>query len=97
MTQMQKGSGFRRSVLIGVRLWLKFFIRLRPSVFAKASASNSSTSSGLPDSQQSTLNHLLFRDADVLWLGKEAERFVAAFAADSTLLHAAEQDTQVTP
>src|SRR5215203_1409897 len=37
----------------------------------------------------------LLRDADVLRLGEEVERFVAAFAADAALFHATEGDAQV--
>src|SRR6267143_2581564 len=37
----------------------------------------------------------LFCDADVFWLGEEAEGFFAAFAADAALLHPAERDAQI--
>src|ERR1700731_4030037 len=37
----------------------------------------------------------LLRDANVLRLGEEAEGFVAAFAADAALFHAAERDPKV--
>ena len=37
----------------------------------------------------------LLRDADVLGLGEEAEGFLAAFAADAALFHAAEGDAEI--
>ena len=40
-------------------------------------------------------NKSLLCDADVLRLGKEPQRFFAAFAADAALFHAAERDAQV--
>src|SRR4051812_32778440 len=38
---------------------------------------------------------ILFRDADVLGLGEETERFLAAFAADAALFHAAEGNAEI--
>gem|GEM_PF-5263930 len=40
-------------------------------------------------------NFRLLCDADVFWLREEAQSFVAAFAADAALFHAAEGDTQI--
>ena|SRR2546430_1769105 len=37
----------------------------------------------------------LFCDADVFWLSEKAERFFAAFAADTALFHAAKRHPQV--
>ena len=37
----------------------------------------------------------LLCDADVFWLGEEAQRFFAAFAANTALFHAAEGNAQV--
>src|SRR5260370_10801065 len=36
----------------------------------------------------------LCRDADVFWLGEEAERFFTALAAEAACFHAAERDAQ---
>jgi hypothetical protein len=40
------------------------------------------------NSQQSALNYQLCRDTHVLRLGEEAQRFVAAFAANAALFDA---------
>ena len=37
----------------------------------------------------------LFRDADVFRLGEEAQRFFAAFAANTALFHAAKRDAEI--
>jgi hypothetical protein len=37
----------------------------------------------------------LLRDADVLWLGEEPQRFFAAFTADAALFHSAERNAQI--
>src|SRR6266581_3600174 len=51
------------------------------------------------DSQQLPLNYRpasdLFCDANVLGLGEESQRFLAAFAADAALFHPAKGDSQV--
>ncbi len=41
------------------------------------------------------ISNSVFRDANILGLGKKAERFFAAFATDAALFHPAEGDAQV--
>ncbi len=38
---------------------------------------------------------MLLCDTDVFWLGEKAQSFLAAFATDAALFHAAEGDAQV--
>src|SRR6266480_7377879 len=54
---------------------------------------NVSTHAPTIDNQLSTIN--LFCDADILWLGKKAERFFASLPSDATGFHAAEGDAQI--
>jgi hypothetical protein len=49
----------------------------------------------MTDHRQFSIQDQLFRDADVLCLSEEAQRFFAALATDATLFHSAEGDTQV--
>ena len=62
----------------------------RADRFGRARADDSSLSWSHPALARSRV-----RDADVLRLGEEAQRLVAALAADAALLHAAERHAQV--
>jgi hypothetical protein len=72
------------------------FIFMKPEPFCSAVRSRRMEKRfDCPPYAASFTRQRLLCDADVLWLGEEAQRFVTAFAADAALFHAAERNAQV--
>ena len=93
---------FKRWVVCGIRLCL---FRLRDGVFQPGKLNLSFLNPNQCVIAQFVFHILIllegehdyasFRDADVLRLSVETQRFFAALTTDAALLHAAERDTEI--